>query len=97
MDYPRPYQDTTPEALEVWLDLLRKMPAGKKLIGALDLSDFVFEIAQSGVRSDFPEADEREVFLRTVARHLTREEMNRVYGWNPELHDQTRRSATACS
>ena len=34
----------------------------------------------------YPEAGEREVFLRAAARRLSRETMMAVYGWDPEAH-----------
>jgi hypothetical protein len=86
MDYPRPYQDTTPEALEVWLDLLRKMPAEEKIPRMFGLTRFARKMSESGVRSQFPQASEREVFLRVAARRLSREQMMQVYGWDPKEH-----------
>jgi len=38
------------------------------------------------VRAMYPEASEREIFLRVAARRLDRETMVRAYGWDPELH-----------
>jgi hypothetical protein len=34
----------------------------------------------------YPDAGEREVFLRVAARRLDRETMIKVYGWDPKLH-----------
>lgn len=34
----------------------------------------------------YPEADEREVFLRVAARRLDRESMIKAYGWDPDEH-----------
>lgn len=70
--------------MEVWLDLLRRKPPGEKLAQALQLSGFVLQLSEAGVRSRHPQADDREVFLRMAAQHLSRELMMRVYGWDPE-------------
>ena len=86
MDHPQPYSDTDPRAMQVWLDLQRKMPPGDKLAAVLAASQFVLQIYEAGVRLQYPEAGEREVFLRTAARHLSRDLMIRAYGWDPEQH-----------
>ena len=86
MEHPQPYSDTDPRAMEVWLDLLRKMPPGDKLKLTLDLSHFAIQMSEAGVRSRYPYADDREVFLRTAALHLSRDLMIRAYGWDPEEH-----------
>ena len=91
LNHPKPYADTDPRAMEVWLDLLRKKPGGEKLIDALDFSDFVFHMSEMGVRMQYPNATEREVFLRAAARHLDRDLMVRTYGWDPEQHEYPRR------
>jgi hypothetical protein len=53
----------------------------------LSLTRMVFETAQAEIRRLHPGIDEREVFLRAAARHLDRETMMRVYGWDPESKD----------
>ena len=90
MEHPQPYSDTDPRAMEVWLDLLRKMPAGDKLKLTLDLTRFALQMSEMGVRSRHPQADDREVFLRVAALHLGRDLMIRAYGWDPEQHEESR-------
>jgi hypothetical protein len=53
----------------------------------LDLARMVFDTAQAEARRRHPGIGEREAFLRTAARHLDRETMIRVYGWDPEGAD----------
>ncbi|HEY7334095.1 MAG TPA: hypothetical protein VH639_04365 [Bryobacteraceae bacterium] len=84
MTHPEEYQDTDPRAMEVWLDLMRRTPAGEKLARSLDLSNLALKLSEAGVRLAHPSADEREVFLRAAARRLPRDLMIRVYGWDPE-------------
>jgi hypothetical protein len=81
------YSDTDPRALEVFLECQRRMTASEKVNGMLGLTRMVFETAEAEVRRQHPGIDEREVFLRTAARHLDRETMMRVYGWYPESAD----------
>jgi len=81
------YTDTDPKALEVWLDLHRKMPPAKKIAAVFELNDLATKVTEAGVRRMYPHAGEHEVFLRTVARRLDREDMIRAYGWDPEAHE----------
>ncbi len=91
MEHPQPYADTDPRAMEVWLDLLRRMPAGKKIESVFSLSRMAIQFSEAGVRMAYPEADDREVFLRTAARRLSRDLMIRVYGWDPHAHEDSGR------
>lgn len=70
--------------MEVWLDLLRKKPAGEKLRVVLDASDMLLRFCEMGVRSMYPNADDQEVRRRVAARHLPRELVIAAYGWDPE-------------
>ena len=83
MQHPRPYSDTDPAAMAVWLNLLRRRSDSEKIAAVFELIGFAWDMAESGVRSRYPDAGEREVFLRTAALHLTREEMIRAYHWDP--------------
>ena len=78
------YSDTDPQALEVFLECQRRMTASEKVRGIFQLSRMLFETAEAEVRRLHPGIAEREVFLRTADRHLDRETMIRVYGWDPE-------------
>ena len=91
MEHPQPYSDTDPRAMEVWLDLQRRMPAGEKIAAVLAASHLVLRMYEAGVRLQYPEASEREIFLRTAARHLDCDLMVRVYGWDPRLNAESSR------
>ena len=80
------FRDTDPHALEVFLDLQRKMPMSQKFEMIFGMMEMLANQAESGVRREYPQADEREVFLRAAARRLDRETMIRVYGWDPKAH-----------
>ena len=79
------YEDTDPEALEVFLQLHRRMTTGQRVGRVFELTAFQESLQRASVRSMYPEAGEREVFLRVAARRLDRETMIRVYGWDPDL------------
>lgn len=88
MTHPEEFTDTDPRAMEVWLELLRKMPPGEKLAAVLGGAQFVLQLYEMGVRRMYPEASDHEVLLRVAARHLPRELMIRAYGWDPENDGQ---------
>jgi hypothetical protein len=81
------YGDTDPRALEVFLDLQRKMPVSEKLQTMFGLIEMLRNMSEADVRRMYPKADDREIFLRTAARSLDRETMIRVYGWNPQTDE----------
>lgn len=83
MQHPRPYSDTDPAALAVWVNLLQNRSDGEKTAALFDLIGFAWEMAESGVRSRYPSASDREIFLRTAALRLSRDEMIRAYQWDP--------------
>ena len=80
------FADTSPEALRVFIDLHRKMTPGQRLAHVFEMNEFQEGLQRWSVRSMYPDADEREVFLRLAARRLDRETMIKVYGWDPLLH-----------
>ena len=80
-------RDTSAEALSLFYELQRKRPAGQKLADIFDLSEGLFEMVKAGIRLRYPQADEREVFLRAVATRVPRDLMIRAYGWDPALHE----------
>lgn len=83
MQHPRPYSDTNPAAMAVWINLLRMKSDGEKIAAVFGLIDLAWEMAEIGVRSRYPGASDREIFLRTAALRLSRDEMIRAYQWDP--------------
>ncbi len=86
MRHPPEFADTDPKALAVWLELQRRMTPSQKVAAVFELTQTLLELQKAGVRQMYPEADDREVFLRAAARRLSRETMIAVYGWDPEAH-----------
>jgi hypothetical protein len=80
------YSDTDPAALEVFLDLQRKMPPEQKLAMVFGAIRLMSGLVESSIRAEHPQASDREIFLRVAARHLDRDTMIRAYGWDPEEH-----------
>lgn len=82
--HPEEFADTDPGVIEVWMDLLSRKTPGERIAMAFELSDFAVRVAESGVRARYPEASEREIFLRSAALRLPRDLVIRAYGWDPE-------------
>ena len=80
------YEDTDPKSLEVFIQLHRDMTPGERAAKVFELVAFQEGLQFDSVRSMYPQASEREVFLRVAARRLDRETMIKVYGWDPDLH-----------
>jgi len=77
------WSDTSPEALRVFIDLHRQMPAGDKAARVLDLTAMLYHLSLEDVRRCYPKASDHEVFLRMAARRLGPDLMLRAYGWRP--------------
>lgn len=80
------FDDTDPQVLKVWLERQRQMTPEEKLQAVFAMTDLVLRAQEAGIRARYPEAGEREVFLRAASLRLSRELMIRAYGWDPELH-----------
>ncbi len=80
------FSDTSPEALEVYLNLHREMPLDRRLSRVFELCDFQQSLQVENVRSTYPEATDQEIFFRVAARRLGRDLMIEVYDWDPDLH-----------
>ena len=80
------YDDTDPNALEAFVQLYRDMTPGQRVARVFEMAGFQENLQRASVRSLYPGASEREVFLRVAARRLNRETMIQAYGWDPDLH-----------
>ena len=63
-------RDTSPEAWKVQMDLMRKIPPEEKLRRAIEFTSMVSNLSEAGIRQAYPEAGEREIFLRLAQRKL---------------------------
>jgi hypothetical protein len=78
------YSDTDPKALEVFLGCQRRMSPAEKMRSVFEQNELLRKFTEACERELHPEADDREIFLRVIARRLDRETMLRVYGWYPD-------------
>jgi hypothetical protein len=72
--------DTSPEAWKVFLGLQRRMPPEVKLRRTFEYSEFVRSLAEAGLRQKYPQAGEREIFLREARQRLGADLFCKVYG-----------------
>lgn len=76
----RLFDDTSPEAEAVLIDLLRQAPAWRKLEMVDELNAAVRALALSGLRTRHPQADEAELWRRLADLLLGPELATKVYG-----------------
>ena len=77
--------DTKPEVEQRQLSLLRAMSPREKLEQVRRLNRMVDRLSEEGIRRLYPNANEREVELRVIARKLGPKIMRRVFGWDPDV------------
>lgn len=75
--------DTTPEAQQMQFELLRRMPIRRRLALTCELIQTARKLMMADLRRRFPQASEEELRRRLIARLLTRDEVIRVYGFDP--------------
>ena len=85
--------DTSPEAWKVFINLHRQMSPSEKLRRTFAYSAFVQSLAEGNLRRLYPQASEREIFLRSARQRLGAELFRKVYG--EELPDERAARASA--
>ena len=75
--------DTSPEVEARQVEIWRTMTPKQKLDIVADLNRDVQRMADAGVRMRYPDATDREVFLRVAALRNGRELSIAAYGWDP--------------
>ncbi len=79
-----PLQDSTPEAARVLIEMTRRAPLWKR---AAQLNDLIFArrvLILADLRRRHPHADADELRKRLAARLLPREDVVRIFNWDPE-------------
>jgi hypothetical protein len=74
------FSDTSPEAERMLFARLRDMPAWRKLDLVAQLNQTVRELALSGLRERYPQADEAEIWRRLADLVLGSDLAEKVYG-----------------
>ena len=73
-------RDTSPEAWKVLMDLMRKMSPEEKLQRTFEYSAFLRKFGEAGLRQKYPQASDREIFLRAAQQRLGADLYARIYG-----------------
>lgn len=76
--------DTTPKAQRMHFELIRQLPGWKRLTLAFELTQATRQLVLADIRHRFAEASEEEIRRRFIARVLPREDVIRVYGFDPK-------------
>ncbi len=76
--------DTSPKAQEVHFEMMRRLPGWKRLALAFELTDATRQLVLADIRHHFPDASDREVRRRFIARVLPREDVIRAYAFDPQ-------------
>jgi hypothetical protein len=72
--------DTSPEIWRIYLDICRQMTPSEKLAKTLELSEMYRNELKAGLCERYPQAGEREIFLRCARILLGLELFERAYG-----------------
>jgi hypothetical protein len=78
------FTDTDPEAERVLVELLRRAPLWKRAAQLSGLIEARHALILADLRRRYPEADAGELRKRLAARLLPREDVIRVFDWDPE-------------
>jgi len=82
--------DTTSEARDVQYDLYRRMSPARKIELVFDAYRTGQLLSMAGIRMQYPDANEKEVWHIWAKRHLGEELYNKVYG-SPNCPEQFRK------
>jgi hypothetical protein len=76
--------DTTPEAQRMVFELMRRVPVHQRLALTCELIQAGRMLMLADLRRRFPRAGEEELRRRLIAKLLTRDEVIRAYGFDPQ-------------
>ena len=79
--------DTTPQIQRKHYELMRKLSPEQKLSMAFALTDATRQMVLADLKHRFPGASEIEIRRRFIARVLPRQDVIRVYGFDPKAED----------
>ena len=80
----KPEPDTDSEAERVLIEMLRRAPTWKRAAQLSGLAHARNVLILADLRRRYPEAGAEELRKRLAARLLPREDVIRVFGWDPE-------------
>ncbi len=74
------HSDTPQDILEIQYDIYRKMSMAKKVELIFDAYSTGRALSMAGIRMQYPDADEKQVWHIWAKRHLGEKLYNEVYG-----------------
>lgn len=75
--------DTHPDVEKILIDAYRRMTPAEKIAKMRQLNECGSRLAFADVRRRYPDAPEREIWLRVASRYLSADLMQKAFGWNP--------------
>ena len=75
--------DTSIDAQQMHYELMRRVPAWKRLALAFELTEATRQLVLADILHRFPDASDREIRRRFIARVLSREDVISAYGFDP--------------
>ena len=76
--------DTTVEAQRKHYELMRRLSPEQRLSMAFALTDATRQLVLADLKHRYPDADSEELRRRFIARVLSRQDVIRVYGFDPK-------------
>ena len=76
-------EDTSPEAWKVFLEAQSRLTPGEKIVRVMQHSEFRRSLVMAGLRRRYPDATEREIFLKYARQKLGEDLFQKVYGESP--------------
>ena len=77
--------DTDEKADRVQFDILRQMSPLERLALMRELTRSAQRLAFTGLRLQYPNASDDEIWLRLAARRLGDETVWKIYGWRADM------------
>lgn len=77
-------QDTRPEVERMLIERYRQMTPTEKLQMVAQMAETIRQLQLAEVRLRYPNASERECFLRMASRWVPPELMKKLLGWDVE-------------
>jgi hypothetical protein len=78
------FTDTDPEAERVWIEMIRRAPLWKRAAQLSGLIEARHALILADLRRRYPAAEADELRKRLAARLLPREDVIRIFDWDPE-------------
>ena len=75
-----PPADTDPRAWQVYLGLMRDMPAHQKLARVFELNELVRSLMKSELQAQHPDWTEEDIFLGVAAKCIGEDLVRAAYG-----------------